>query len=121
MKHPMEYIRRHDRLHVAFSIRILAFNHKRVDSEYCTYADGINISPGGVSFKYPKVISKDDHLRVLIQDIKGLEDEEIMANIKVVWTEDKDMLSKRFGAKFVKIAPDKKYKLIKLIRNNGGE
>lgn len=116
-----EYERKYERLRTPFSIKILAYNHNKLDSEYCTSAEGINISPNGLSFKYPKVLERDDHLKVLINNIKGLKREEIMANVKIIWAETKDLLSRRFGGKFVKIPPDKKYKLIKLIRKNGGK
>lgn len=120
MGNTKEYKRKHERLNAPFIIKILTYNYEKLDSEYCAAATGINISPGGLSFKYPKVISKGDHLRVLIQDIKGLNKEEIIAHVKILWTETKDILSKRFGGKFVKLAPDKKYKLMKTIRKNGG-
>lgn len=114
------YTRKYPRMAIPFIMKILAYNHRRVDSEYCTCAKGINISPGGVSFKYPRVISEGDHLRVLIHSIRGMQKEEIMANIRITWAETKDILSKRFGGRFIKIAPDKKYKLMKLTRRNGG-
>ncbi len=44
-----------------------------------------------------------------------------LAHIKITWTETKDILSKRFGGRFLKIPPEKKFKIIKLIRKNGGK
>ncbi len=120
MAHQKEYKRRHKRLHTSFYLKILTYNHSRLDVEHCTCAEGVNISPNGVSFKYPKVIDKNDHLRVLIHDIKGMKRDEIIANIKVVWAETKDLLSRRFGGRFVKISPENKYKLMKFVRQNGG-
>ena len=121
MKKDREYKRKHQRLHAPFLIKILTYNYRRLDSDHCTCAEGINISPGGLSFKYPKVIAKNDHLKVLIHNIRGMKKEEIIAHVKIKWAHTKDVLSRRFGGKFVKIAPDHKYKLIKLIRNNGGK
>ena len=115
-----DYTRKHGRFHGSFNIRMLAYNHNKLDSEYCTCAEGISISPGGISFKYPRVIGDNDHLRILISEVRGMRSEEIMANIRVTWSETKDILSKRYGAKFVKLHPDKKYKLLRLIRQNGG-
>lgn len=115
-----EYKRKFGRMETSFVLRILSYNYRRLDSEYCSCAEGINISPSGLSFKYPKVLFKDDHLKVLIHGINGLNKEEIMANVKIVWAETKDILSKRYGGRFLKITPEKKYKLIKLIRENGG-
>ena len=117
----VEYKRKYRRLYRPFTVRILTYNYKPLNSEYCTCAEGINISPNGLSFKYPRVISKNDHMRVLIEDIDGLHTEEIMANIRIVWTKTKDMLSKIYGGRFVKIPPEKKYKLIKLTKDNGGK
>jgi hypothetical protein len=119
MESSKEYKRKYKRLHVPFLIKILTYNYKRLDTEHCTCAEGVNISPCGISFKYPRVIEKDDHIRVLIHNVKGLKTEEIMANVKIVWAETKDLLSRRFGGKFVKIAPENKFKLLKLIRKNG--
>ena len=120
MRSAREDKRKYKRFYAPFMVRILTYNYKRLDSEYCTCAEGINISPGGISFKYPKVIERGDHLRVLIQNVNGLKREEIMASLRITWAETKDTLSRRFGAKFVKLAPDKRYRLMKLIRNNGG-
>lgn len=113
-----EYRRKYRRLHTPFTIRILTYNYKSLDPQYCTCAEGMDISPNGLSFKYPRVIKKDDHLKVVIENIKDLETEEIMAHVKIVWAKTKDMLSRRYGGRFVKISPDKKYKLIKLVRKN---
>jgi hypothetical protein len=101
-------------------MKILTYNYIKLDADYSFCAEGINISPGGVSFKYPLVISKGDHLKVVLYNIKGWEEKEVMAHLKVLWSESKDILSGRFGARFTKLAPDKKYKLIKLTRTAGG-
>jgi len=116
MNNAKSYKRKFLRAHMPFLMKILTYNHRRLDSEYCTCAEGINISPNGVSFKYPKVIRKDDHLRILIHNVNGMKKDEIVANIRVVWSESKDLLSRKFGARFVKIAPEDKYKLMKLLR-----
>ena len=110
------YKRKYKRMTASFFMKLIAYNHIRLDSEYCTCAEGINISPSGLSFKYPKVIDKDDHIKVIIHNLSGIKRDEIMANIRIVWAETKDILSKRFGGRFVKISPDDKYKLMKLIR-----
>jgi hypothetical protein len=110
------YKRKYKRMHSPFFMKLIAYNHTRLDSEHCTCAEGIDISPNGVSFKYPKVIDERDHIKVLIHNLSGLKRDEILANIRIVWSETKDILSKRFGARFVKIAPEDKYKIMKLIR-----
>ena len=115
------YRRKFKRIEAPFLIKIITYNHERVDGEYCACAEGMNISPCGLSFKYPKVIEKGDHMRVLIRDINGMKAHEIMANIRIIWAETKDMLSRRFGGRFVKISSDDKYKLMKLVRQNGGQ
>lgn len=114
------YKRKFKRQNGPFLIKLLTYNFKRLNHEYCTCAEGINISPSGISFKYPKVINPKDHIKVIIQNIRGMKNEEIMANVRIVWAETKDILSRRFGGKFVKMAPEKKYKLIKLTRKNRG-
>ena len=116
-----EYKRKYKRVYIPFFVKILTYNHNRLDAEHCTTAEGVNISPNGLSFKYPKVIEKNDHLKVLIHNIRGMKTEEIIANIKIVWAETKDLLSRRFGGRFVKISPDDKYKLMKFVRQNGGD
>jgi len=121
MARKKEYKRKYHRLHMPFMIKILTYNYRKLDPDYCTTAEGVNISPGGLSFKYPKVLFNGDHLRILIRELKGLKRDEIFANVKIVWSETKDILSKKFGAKFMKIAPEKKYRLLKLIKNNGGK
>ena len=120
MRRIKEYNRKYSRVHMPFTIKILTYNYKRLDPDYCTIAEGVNISPGGLSFKYPKVLFNGDHMRVLIREIKGLKREEIFANVRIIWSETRDILSKKFGAKFMKITPDKKYRLMKLLKNNGG-
>ena len=115
------YKRKYDRLAAPFNMRILTYNYKRLDSEYCTSAEGINISPGGLSFKYPRVIREGDHLKVLVQGIRGMKDEEIMASVRIMWTETKDTLSHRVGARFLKIDPINKFKLIRTARKTGGK
>jgi len=110
------YKRKYTRMSAPFFMKLISYNHTRLDSEYCTGAEGINISPSGLSFKYPKVIDKHDHIKVIIHNVNGLKRDEIMANIRIVWAETKDILSKRFGGRFVKISPEDKYKLMKLIR-----
>jgi len=120
MANGSEYKRKYDRMRGPFTIKILSYNYESLDSEYCSCAEGINISPGGISFKYPKVIGKNDHLRILIQDLRGHKKEEIFAHVKIMWTETKDILTKKFGAKFLKIPTEKKIKLMQLTRKNGG-
>jgi len=60
MKNEHIYKRKYERLTVPFVMRILTYNYRKLDSEYCACAEGINISPGGLSFKYPKVIRDGD-------------------------------------------------------------
>ena len=116
-----EYKRKYTRLRTPFTVKMLTYNYTRLNPEYSPAAEGINISPNGLSFKFPRVIEKNDHLKVIIHNINGMRDEEFMASIRIVWTETKDLLSKRFGGKFVRIAPESKYKLMKLLRQNGGK
>ena len=108
------------RLHAPFWMKILTYNHKKLDADYCTLAEGVNVSPGGVSFKYPKVLKEGDHLTVLIEEMERMAREEILANLRIVWSEKKDILSRRFGAKFMKIAPEKKFKIMRLTNRTGG-
>jgi len=114
-----KYKRKYDRLYAPFSIRILTYNHERLDPVYSTTATGTNISPGGISFSYPNVLSMDDHVKVLIKNVSGLK-QEFIANAKIVWLENRDVLSRRYGARIVKIDTETKYSLMKLIRANGG-
>lgn len=117
----VEYKRKYGRVKTPFLMHILSYNFTSLDSDHCTMAEGINISPTGISFKYPKVIERNDHIKVLIHSIRGLNREEIIANVRIVWIETKDELSRRFGGKFVKISAENKYKLMKYIRQNGGD
>ncbi len=120
MDNQRPYQRKYKRCKRPFLVKILSYNFRRLNSEYCTLADGVNISPNGISFTFPRVIRKNDHLKILIHDMRNADSEDIMANVKVVWAEKKDPLSLRFGGKFVKISPEHKYKIMKLVRNNGG-
>ena len=63
------YKRKYQRIRTPFFVTLLTYNHNRLDAEHGTTAEGVNISPNGLSFKYPKVIEKNDHLRVLIHGI----------------------------------------------------
>jgi len=121
MATPDKYNRRYERLHVPFSVRILTYNYRKVDSEYCTCAEGLDISPGGISFKYPRVIEVGDHLKVLIGNLRGLKHGAIIASMRIAWAHSKDNLSRRFGGRFLKISPEDKLKLIKLVSKRGGK
>ncbi|NQT07434.1 MAG: PilZ domain-containing protein [Candidatus Omnitrophica bacterium] len=113
------YKRKYDRLYAPFSIRILTYNHERLDPVCSTAAVGANISPNGISFTYPNILDRHDHIKVLINNINGFK-KELMVNAKIVWFENRDVISRRYGARIVKINPEDKYLLIKHIRNYGG-
>lgn len=93
-----------------FGIKILTYNHLPLNYKYCTNAEGIDISAFGVAFKYPKVLYTGDRLRVLIHDLKGYH-EDFIASMSIVRRRTKDILSRKFAAKFLDVDLKRKEEL----------